>query len=184
MSASVLNVVLLPIQMTMDKGYQVQILINGIAFLQITSQCIMLAAWLSLHVGISRKNSGIFLKALQVIMSMTVKMIFNILHQPGLQIASPTIDIPIDIQTVYKKQGIEPEIIYVCEWKKSPGSWYICGTKLKKKTQIEDGLEQAFQQEQTGQNAPSPDIMRDIQDSPAWRGLGNYLLSRYHQILY
>ncbi|KAF7373974.1 hypothetical protein MSAN_00610100 [Mycena sanguinolenta] len=47
---------------------------------------------------------------------------------------------------------------------------------------IEDHLEQSFQQEQARQNMPVPETMRDIQDSPAWRSLGNYLLTRYHLV--
>lgn len=48
--------------------------------------------------------------------------------------------------------------------------------------QIEEHLEKSFQQEQTRRNSPQPSIMRDVQDSPAWRGLGNYLWTRYHLV--
>ncbi|KAJ6474508.1 hypothetical protein DFH09DRAFT_1109599 [Mycena vulgaris] len=50
------------------------------------------------------------------------------------------------------------------------------------KPQIEEQLEKTFQKDQARQNAPQVDVMRDIQDSPAWRSLGNYLLSRYHLV--
>jgi hypothetical protein len=48
--------------------------------------------------------------------------------------------------------------------------------------QIEEHLQKSFQQEQTRQNSPQLDIMHDIQDSPPWRGLGNYLRTWYHLV--
>jgi hypothetical protein len=210
-------------------------LIYGIVIEQIVFLCIALAAWLNLHVGISRQNAGIFLKALQLIISTTINLIFGILHQAGFEILAPIIDIPTDIQTVYKEYKLEPEIIRtpccptcykpysledlpdVCNWRKSPRSW-PCGTELKKQVhfhdkktkarktkmvpkcsyatqsfeswlrfflarpQIEEHLERSFQQEQIRQTSPQANIMRDVQDSPAWRGLGNFLRTRYHLV--
>lgn len=117
--------------------------------------CMTLGVWLNLHVGISRENSGIFLKAIQVIIAITVNLIFRILRRAGLDIVPPTIDVPTDIRTAYKKTGVEPEIIRipccptcfkpysletlpdVCDWKKSPRSW-PCGTALKKQVFIQN----------------------------------------------
>lgn len=48
--------------------------------------------------------------------------------------------------------------------------------------QIEEELEKSFQADQARQNAPQPEIMRDIQESPAWRGLGNFLQTRYNLV--
>jgi hypothetical protein len=48
--------------------------------------------------------------------------------------------------------------------------------------QIEEHLQKSFQQEQTRQNSPQLDIMHDMQDSPAWWGLGNYLQTQYHLV--
>ncbi|KAJ7243885.1 hypothetical protein B0H12DRAFT_1236244 [Mycena haematopus] len=90
----------------------------------VTGLCVMLAAWLNLHVGISRKNCGIFLKALQFILTTTVALIFSVLQGAGAKIKAPTVNIPQDIRK----------------------------------------------------------IMRDIQDSPAWRNLGNFLLSPYNLV--
>jgi hypothetical protein len=50
------------------------------------------------------------------------------------------------------------------------------------RSQVEEHLEKSFQQDQARQNAPQKDVMNDIQDSPAWRGLGNFLRSRYHLV--
>ncbi|KAJ7303544.1 hypothetical protein DFH08DRAFT_825829 [Mycena albidolilacea] len=129
------------------------------AFQEVTDNirilCMTLGVWLNLHVGISRENSGILLKAIQVIIAITINLIFRILHQARLNIVLPTIDIPTDIRTAYKQSGVEPEIICipccptcfkpyllenlpdVCDWKKSPRSW-PCGTALKKQVFIQD----------------------------------------------
>jgi hypothetical protein len=188
----------------------------------------MLAAWLNLHVGVSRENSGIFLKALKFILSTTITLIFGVLHLAGAKIQSPNIDIPRDIRSAYH-HGLNPDIIRtpccptcykpysldslpdVCDWKKSPRS-YPCGAPLWKQVrtrggtkrvpkclyatqsfeswlqfflsrpQVEEQLEKSFQQNEARQNMPQPEIMRDVQDSPAWRNLGNFLLSRYNLV--
>ncbi|KAK7013212.1 hypothetical protein R3P38DRAFT_2546354, partial [Favolaschia claudopus] len=191
--------------------------------------CFMLAAWLNLHVGTSRENTTIFLKALQFIISGTISAIFSVLSQAGFRFTGPIIDIPADIRTVHK-QGLEPDIIRIpccptcykpyttgtlpdiCDWRKSPKAW-PCGTVLYKQVENQDGtskrvpkslytmqsfeswlrfflarpqveeqLEKSFQAEQIRQNMPQSEIMRDIQDSPAWRALGNYLRTRYHLV--
>ncbi|KAJ6517772.1 hypothetical protein DFH09DRAFT_1287640, partial [Mycena vulgaris] len=199
------------------------------AIAPVTTLCVMLAAWLNLHVGVGRENSSIFLKALRFIMLTVINLIFGVLQLVDPKIQSPTLDIPQDIRSVYQ-HGLEPEIIRtpccptcyknyslanlpeICGWKKSPKS-RACGTVLWKqvrtqngttksvpksfystqsfeswlrfflgRSQVEEQLEKSFQADQTRQNAPQADIMKDIQDSPAWRGLGNYLLSRYHLV--
>lgn len=191
--------------------------------------CVMLGAWLNLHVGISRENSGIFLKALRFILATTIELIFGLLRLAGFKIKSPTLAIPQDIRSVYK-HGLEPEIIRtpccpicykpysmdnlpdLCDWRKSPRSW-PCGATLWKSVQLDDGttkkvpkslyatqsfeswlrfflsrpqveeqLEKSFQQDQVRQNMPQTHEMKDVQDSPAWRSLGNYLLTRYHLV--
>ncbi|KAF7370449.1 Peptidase-M24 domain-containing protein [Mycena sanguinolenta] len=205
------------------------------ALAPVTTLCITLAAWLNLHVGISRENSAIFLKALHILAT-TLDLIFLVLHQAGFKMAVPTVQFPLDIRTVYHS-GLEPNITRTpccptcfkpytledlpdtCDWKKSPRTVWPCGTALKKRIrtqdkktkkkmktklvpcclyatqsfeswlqfflsrpQIEDYLEQSFQQEQARLNTPVPDIMRDVHDSPAWRTLQNYLLTHYHLV--
>ncbi|KAJ7241524.1 hypothetical protein B0H12DRAFT_1250312 [Mycena haematopus] len=200
-----------------------------IALAPVATLCTLLAAWLNLHVGMSRENSGIFLKAVRFIIFTTIELIFGVLRSAGTKIASPTLAIPQDIRTVYH-DGLEPEIIRtpccptcykpyslddmpdICNWRKSPRSW-ACGTPLWKqvhlrngtdkkvpeclyatqsfeswlrfflsRSQVEDQLEKTFQQDQTRQNMPPLERMTDVQDSPAWRSLGNFVLSRYHLV--
>ncbi|KAF7372908.1 hypothetical protein MSAN_00497100 [Mycena sanguinolenta] len=116
----------------------------------VTTLCITLAAWLNLHVGISRESSGIFLKALHVILATTLDLIFLTLRGAGFKIAAPTVEFPLDIRTVYHS-GLEPDITRTpccptcfkpytlenlpdtCDWKKSPRTHWPCGTELKKR---------------------------------------------------
>lgn len=156
--------------------------------------CIALAAWLNLHVGISRQNAGIFLKALQLIISTTINLIFGILHQAGFEILAPIIDIPTDIQTVYKEYKLEPEIIRtpscptcykpylledlpdVCNWRKSPRSW-PCGTELTSMTRKpKRGRPKWFPSVHTLRNPlnPSSDFsLHGHRLKSIWRGLFN-----------
>ncbi|KAJ6485979.1 hypothetical protein C8R45DRAFT_931002 [Mycena sanguinolenta] len=81
-----------------------------------------------------------------------------------------------DPKTKEFKNKIVPRCMYATQTFESWLQFFLS------RPQIEDHLERSFQQEQTRQNMPVPEQMRDIQDSPAWRSLGNYLLTRYHLV--
>jgi hypothetical protein len=59
------------------------------ALTPVATLCVMLAAWLNLHVGISRNNSGVFLKALGFILFTTIDLIFGVLRASGFRIDPP-----------------------------------------------------------------------------------------------
>lgn len=200
------------------------------ALAPVVDLCIMFAAWLNLYVGVSRQNSSTFLKALQLILSTTIDVIFGVLRSSGIQIETPVLRIPRDIRTVYKEHNMEPDIIQTpccpkcytiypsgelpitCTWRRSRRA-AVCDAKLWKqrrtrkgelkdvpetvystqsfeswlhyflgRSEIEDLLEQDYQQNIQRQHTASSHWMRDIQDSPAWRGLGGFVLSRYHLV--
>ncbi|KAJ7632000.1 hypothetical protein DFH06DRAFT_1101506 [Mycena polygramma] len=191
--------------------------------------CIILAAWLNIYVGISRRNSSTFLKALQFIMSTTIGLIFGVLRTAGFPLASSVVQIPRDIRTVYQ-HDLEPEITrtaccpkcfktyslanlpLTCTWRRSRHA-KPCGAELWKqrrtrtgvikqvpqsrfssqsfeswlgfflgRSEIEEHLEQDFQKDLQRQNTVHNGPIRDVQDSPAWRTLGNFVLSRYHLV--
>ncbi|KAJ6452864.1 hypothetical protein C8R47DRAFT_1204264 [Mycena vitilis] len=145
--------------------------------------CILLAGWLNLHVGISRVNSGIFLKALRLIIATTISLIFGVWRTAGFNTESPTVQIPQDIRTVYQ-HGLDPEI--KVSRKSVTGENHLDPTPVVllcgRRPHIEEQLEKTFQQDQARQNLPQPKIMTDVQDSPAWRNLGNFVLTRYHLV--
>ncbi|KAJ6607789.1 hypothetical protein B0H10DRAFT_1817165 [Mycena sp. CBHHK59/15] len=113
------------------------------------------ACRLNLHVGTSRDNSGIFLKALGFIIGTTISLIFGVFRTAGFKVDTPTLRIPQDICTVYQ-HGLDPEIVCtpccstcykpyplenlpeICDWRKSPRSW-PCGTILWKEVRHRDG---------------------------------------------
>lgn len=98
-----------------------------------------------------------------------------------------------------------------CKWKRSPKA-QACGTELwrERKTRkgvkrvpqrlystqsfeswlrfflaradIEDHLEKSARQNREQAAGGSPHIMNDIQDSPAWRSLGNYVRFKYNLV--
>lgn len=81
--------------------------------------CSMLAVWLTLYAGISRSTANIFLRAIHLILTTTLKLIYMALNQEGLQIDKPSsldIPIPIDIRTVYSKTKLDPDLhrIFLC----------------------------------------------------------------------
>lgn len=186
----------------------------------------MLSAWINLHVGVSRRYSSTFLKALQFILMVTMDIIFSVFQS---RVKPPTLNIPCDIRTVYQ-HGMAPDIIrtpccpkcyktyplnalpLTCDWKKSPRS-RTCGTELWKlrrsrngtikrvpkslystqsfeswlkfflgRSEVEAHLEKSFQQNRDRQHGDGAGPMNDLHHSPAWRSLGNFLLSRYHLV--
>ncbi|KAJ7224212.1 hypothetical protein GGX14DRAFT_350529, partial [Mycena pura] len=50
------------------------------------------------------------------------------------------------------------------------------------RSEIEEHLEWDFQKNLQRQNTVHNGPIRDVQDSPAWRTLGNFVLSRYHLV--
>jgi hypothetical protein len=191
--------------------------------------CILLGAWLNLIVGVSRRHSSTFLKALGFILLAVLNLIFGVLQSAGFQTAAPTLRIPRDVRTVYQ-HGLEPDITRTpccpkcyktysldelpetCTWKKSKKA-NPCGAELWQqrrtrkgkiknipqslyatqsfaswlhfflgRAEIEDHLEQSYQKNLQRQNAALGGPMNDIQDSPAWRSLGNFLLTPYNLV--
>ncbi|KAJ7613441.1 hypothetical protein FB45DRAFT_266961 [Roridomyces roridus] len=134
------------------------------ALAPITMLCVTLAAWLNLHVGVSRENSSIFLKALGFILSTAITSIFSVLRFTGAKLETPSLNIPKDIRTVYQ-HGLEPQIIQtaccpvcykpypvdptkpeekipdICDWRKSPRS-HACGAVLVKQVRNPNGTVQ------------------------------------------
>jgi len=79
-------------------------------------------------------------------------------------------------QTRKGKMVLVPRAIYATQ---SFPTWlrYFLG-----RLEIEEYLGQCYQKNMQNLNKPVPAEMHDIQDSPAWRGLGNFLLDRYNLV--
>ncbi|KAK7050364.1 hypothetical protein R3P38DRAFT_3306674 [Favolaschia claudopus] len=175
---------------------------SSVALAPIVGLCVTLAVWANLHVGLSRRNSGILLKALGLIVA-------------GYDIESPTAGIPQDIRSAYKGM-LEPEIIRtpccptcykpytmqnlptLCDWEKSPRA-VPCGTTLWKQVQLRNGTRkkvpkcfyptqsfeswlQFFLSRKDIEDHLEKTLQRRSSTCPAWRSLGNFLLSRYHLV--
>lgn len=108
--------------------------------------CCLVSAWLSLHAGVSRDTANIILKVLHFLIATTLMLIHHILASSGVVMASlQDVDIPQDIQTVYSRYNLNPEIVRTpcclkcfkiypngmpqqCTWQRSPRS-QLCGEK-------------------------------------------------------
>ncbi|KAH8818952.1 hypothetical protein DL96DRAFT_1750365 [Flagelloscypha sp. PMI_526] len=110
----------------------------------------LLVAWLRLHHGLSRYASNQLLKSIKLIFTTAFQQVFTELRKQDEQDDFPSIDCPIpeDVETVYRQQGLNPEIrstaccpkcftLYpepvpdVCNWKLSTATQAPkCGTEL------------------------------------------------------
>lgn len=123
--------------------------------------CWLLAAWLSLCAGVSRKTVNTVLKCLHLIITTILILIYTSLQGLGYGVSTviPKIDIPKDIRTVYARAQLEPELVRIfccptcftqypadsttrkCTWKKSPRS-KPCGTDMWTTRHTRTGLKQ------------------------------------------
>ncbi|KAJ3911069.1 hypothetical protein F5877DRAFT_73462, partial [Lentinula edodes] len=76
--------------------------------------CWLLAAWLSLCAGVSRKTVNTVLKCLHLIITTILILIYTSLQGLGYGVSTviPKIDIPKDIRTVYARAQLEPELAF------------------------------------------------------------------------
>lgn len=115
----------------------------------------MLAAWLSLHSGVSRDTANLILRAVGLVITTTLQLVQTSLQQAGYDIILPEIQLPTDIRTTYGNLNVEPEIIRtvccpncfslyespipdICVFRKSPRS-RPCNTPLWKQRQTRNG---------------------------------------------
>ncbi|KAJ3804073.1 hypothetical protein F5876DRAFT_27538, partial [Lentinula aff. lateritia] len=121
--------------------------------------CWLLAAWLSLCAGVSRKTVNTVLRCLHFIITTIVTLIYISLQTSGhrLATATPMVNIPKDIRTVYKHTQLDPELIRIfccpscftqypadstlrkCTWRKSPKS-KPCNTDMWTSRHTKTGL--------------------------------------------
>ncbi|KAJ6523267.1 hypothetical protein DFH09DRAFT_1096760 [Mycena vulgaris] len=151
-------------------------------FQEAITLCIMLAAWLNLHVGISRDNSSIVLKALRFILITVINLMFGVLRLA----ASISTEWSQTLSEKHAVQYVTLRIQQTTSQKDVTGGNHLDPGLVvhccRNRPQVEEELEKSFLQNQARQNTPQADIMTDVQDSPAWRGLGNFLLSRYNLV--
>ncbi|KAJ3991699.1 hypothetical protein F5050DRAFT_1580963, partial [Lentinula boryana] len=72
----------------------------------------LLVAWLILRAGVSHNTANIVLKALHFITATALELIYVALQSSGFNTARPSasVDVPLDIRTVYSKLELEPDI--------------------------------------------------------------------------
>jgi hypothetical protein len=86
----------------------VGIVINDLLIIQL---CAALLVWLNLKASVSRDTANTILKALQFILNTALQLLEAALGAQGIAVQLPKIQIPIDLQTIYRNYTKEPDII-------------------------------------------------------------------------
>ncbi|KAJ3979392.1 hypothetical protein F5890DRAFT_1421407 [Lentinula detonsa] len=111
----------------------------------------LLTAWLTLYAGLSQADANIVLKAIQLILTTTLKLVNQALRYAGFPVekaSSLLVPLPIDIRTVYSRNEMDTDLnriflcptcfsqykldaqVEVCSFKHSPRARNACNTKL------------------------------------------------------
>ena len=116
----------------------------------------LLVAWLHLRMHLSRSAANMLLRAIEVILSITLQLVQSALYTSGFNVNLPHIKIPHDVRSTYAHCSLEPELVrtaccpkcfstyprpipWRCEWKASPKS-RSCNTPLWKLKNSSQGL--------------------------------------------